>query len=1087
MPTNAATPLLMGCSIADLRKKLLAPHSPLQPWWQHFVRLSREDSVWFSPYTVLTALVTEDAADRARVRESFLRMVALRAEGEQSNEVQFHTHVISAPLARWAIFYDWIADEGYFTPAEDAAIRDMLLDYAHVFSLPSVTPRRLDFDNQSMANAFSAATIGYLLGVKRGDDARARRIFNTGAAFLQALLGIVPVGGYSPEGSTYHEQVVLPTTLLSSLLLEQALQIPIIDQGLPPTNRPIRQMLETSLRMIGPGGLLPAWDDYGFQHASIKSALAFLAKHTNNPAPLATIRAMGMWYRTAHPAWEIDDRLWTLIWWPSELDNGEAAVFTPWMEPQVGGALQDPTRKIRLFQYWDECGGVPSSGRSNVDPNAITLETEQSALLLDGNGRLDPPVIEYPDAAITAYIGERTIQTVKEYVESTWGGTMPREDAIRSAMGGSVGLSNSLVVDGESWYVPLAPRTGSGQALHALGALQAIRSDATSYYTDRYDVSRVTRSSMLVRGRYVLVSDRFIAATPHALTWQAFLRVDAEIKNGRVVQQTPEQVRCDFIPLQQGTLDLTPAPTYPKYPAEGRSIRLRHTVPAATDIRIDMAMAPRTVLALVADVTDGWTRDIAGNTDVVALDVAYLSDPETAQESPRSYRRTVTITPQAGKHYFLKIRNASHHLQVTVNDQPVAATTTQVQGIWKDSTTHMPWLFDITAALRTGENTIAFNAPWFHGETLRGPAELFVAEEPIPVQITRTGLDTFRVQWGTETDELVIEREGPAVWLGGDTDARYACLNTDGEVIAFDVTRLSLPGKVTLRAAAPCDINWTPERTAFARLTGAVQLEWATGSLALEAGGCIEVTYQGTSAYEITLDAPSVRQLVVNGTPNGFVGGPASPKVTVTLAPAGAPPATEITSASDVYALAEHCGVQAGARFIAALGSADWRVQMAAAEEIGRLGITDAVPALLALFAEGESEIPYPPLTHWWSWSKMLRGDDRLIGLDPTVPLPMGVKRWRVKCAVVTALGKLGDQRAAAPIAAALLRCDDFFPVGSQLAVALGRLGDKQYIPVLERHYNHAEISIRVHSRLSLALLKGEIDRRTFEAKTGIG
>ena len=84
---------------------------------------------------------------------------------------------------------------------------------------------------------------------------------------------------------------------------------------------------------------------------------------------------------------------------------------------------------------------------------------------------------------------------------------------------------------------------------------------------------------------------------------------------------------------------------------------------------------------------------------------------------------------------------------------------------------------------------------------------------------------------------------------------------------------------------------------------------------------------------------------------------------------------------------------------------------------------------------------------------------------------------------MITALGRIGDPRAVEPIEKALVRCDDFFPVTSQLAVALGRLGSSSSIPVLERHFHHAEINTRVHARLSLALLKGEIDRATFEAQ----
>lgn len=54
----AARPLLMNCTLAELRAKLKNPDSPLAPWWQHLLTLARQDPVWFSPYTVLAAAVT---------------------------------------------------------------------------------------------------------------------------------------------------------------------------------------------------------------------------------------------------------------------------------------------------------------------------------------------------------------------------------------------------------------------------------------------------------------------------------------------------------------------------------------------------------------------------------------------------------------------------------------------------------------------------------------------------------------------------------------------------------------------------------------------------------------------------------------------------------------------------------------------------------------------------------------------------------------------------------------------------------------------------------------------------------------------
>jgi HEAT repeat protein len=90
-----------------------------------------------------------------------------------------------------------------------------------------------------------------------------------------------------------------------------------------------------------------------------------------------------------------------------------------------------------------------------------------------------------------------------------------------------------------------------------------------------------------------------------------------------------------------------------------------------------------------------------------------------------------------------------------------------------------------------------------------------------------------------------------------------------------------------------------------------------------------------------------------------------------------------------------------------------------------------------------------------------------------------------VKRAVVCALGKLGDLRAVAPLEAAMIRCTDFFPVTSVLPIALARLGSPSSIPILERHTQHAELNTRLHARLGLALLKGEIDRATFEDRVG--
>ncbi|HOS42745.1 MAG TPA: hypothetical protein PK794_03555, partial [Armatimonadota bacterium] len=1065
MLTGTTNPLLMGCSLDDLRAKLTDPASPLAPWWQHFLTLARQEPRFCSPYAVLAGVVTDEPAYRAIARAALMRYVEQREEAESSNEAQYHTHVFAAPLGRWAIFYDWVADLGILSADEDARAREMLLSHAFIFPLQHLQSRLRSFDNQIMANAFGAAAVGYILGIKRGDDALARRLFTSGLSWLHELLGVLPAGGYSPEGSTYHEQVVQPLTTLSALLVEETTGQPVFTEGVAPANLPVLTLLDTSFKMIGPGALLPGWDAYGFQYPTIKCGLTYLARRTNDPRPLAAMRAHNMWYRHAHPAWEIDDRLWTLVWWPEWLDAEMPAVHEPWLIPEVAGSLQDDARKIRLYQYWDECGGVPSSGRSQVDPNAITLEAFHSPIILDGNGNPPREVLPLPVDDIAAYIGERTIETVQEYIFSAWGATISREQAAEKAMDGSVGIANALTFDGEGWYVPMAPRRGTGEALHAAGPLQVVRGNATAYYTDRYDVTRVTRASALVRGRYALVTDRVHSRTPHTLTWQAYLRPEAALADGRAVVHTPEQVHCDIIPLQAGALTLTPVEGYPTHPGEKRSVLLQHTVAAGSDVRLDVALLPQRRLAPIADLTDGWERDIAGRTDTVSLTDAYLTDPCDAQEARRVFTKTVMLAPGAAR-CFLEVPFAGGEFELRVNGRTIAPTT-RTRGTWEASVSCLPWYFDITPALRAGANEFVLSAPYFHGETACGPVTLFSEAAPPPAAVERTGADTFRVTVGDETDDLLLEREGGiAPWLDGETDARYALRAADGTLAAAAVTRLRL-GDLRVTCQSPTDLCWTPTELSLAGLVEAASIEvaWGDGKIFVEAGGCVAVTYTGARAYRLRLTVPRARPVVVNGQVVGTLGGPGRPEVVLDLAPAAAA-CDAPTTPSAVYALAERCGETAADRFIAALRGADWRVQLAAADVVGLLAIRDAVPALLDLFAEGEAELPYPELKKWWRSSKMLRNPKAEEGWDPDLPMPISVKRWRVKRAVITALGKIGDPRAVAPLEAALARCTDFFPVTSQLGVALGRLGSPSSIPILRRHTKHMEINTRAHATL---------------------
>jgi len=64
-----------------------------------------------------------------------------------------------------------------------------------------------------------------------------------------------------------------------------------------------------------------------------------------------------------------------------------------------------------------------------------------------------------------------------------------------------------------------------------------------------------------------------------------------------------------------------------------------------------------------------------------------------------------------------------------------------------------------------------------------------------------------------------------------------------------------------------------------------------------------------------------------------------------------------------------------------------------------------------------------------------------------------------------------------------MARGTEFFPALAQVPVALARLGSPGSIKVLEAQWDYGEINVRVHVRLALACLKGEIGRAEFEMR----
>lgn len=1107
--TSGEHPLFMLGSLDDLRHKLTRADAPLGPWWRHFCALAKHEAPVarsrhgvagpgaFAPYAVIAGLVTGEASYLDRVREAFLAIVASHRAIETGSVAQFHTHITAAVLARWAVYYDWVADLGLFNDSEKQRIAHTLSDLAYVFPMQQLEARAKGFDNQVLNNALGAAAVGYVFGVRRaheaGGGAVARRMLELGLGWLGDLFDDLPRGGYGCEGSTYQQVVIQSVVAWSTLLIEAITGEEVFDRRPAPDAASPRDVLDMGLKMIGPDGLLPAWDDYGYQPAVVKAPLALLARRTRDVAPLAVIHDADMWYRPVRAAWMLDDRLWTLVWWPDDVGDLPEATYRSWMSPPIGGALQGGPAKLRFFQYWDTCGAIAQAGRPHVDPSNITLEAFGSPILLDGQVAAHTCPVDLPADAVRTYLGEDTVASIAAYLRSawqahpdSWASEPTTDDALKFAVMGCIGQANALIVDGEGWYVPRRPCTGRGEALHDIGALKAVRSNATEHYADRYDVTEASRSSVLIAERYVITSDHFTARSPHEVTWQAYVRPGAVASDGCVTVTTAEQVRCDIVPLQAGALRLVEVEGYPVGLAEGRSTRIEHRPPAAAEHRIAVALLPQSTMAPVSDITDGWTCVLPSGEFTCSLNDAYLRDDGAQPGQARRFHRRFDLRPHAvdkARRTFLRMPAVSRDTVVELNGRTLAPTVAQPAFGDAGKAGRLASYFDITDALGSDrENTLVISAAYDQGQTILGPATIHSEMPPVSTRARRTGDARFAVTLGDKTDELLVDnRAGVVDFAAGRTDARYAAHLADGSLHVADVMRVDACAGVMMRSARPCDVSIAPGTLSLApgERGNRITLSCAAMSLTVECGACIDITCRADATCALMLHVGAGRPIFVNGAsvkPTRLD----DDRVSLTLPATKGTPADDPASATieSLHTAVRRGGPVAERAVVDALRGDDWRMQLAAADLAGEFSVTTAVDELLALLAASQAELPYPDIA-------VGDAEDRPGAVDAIAEL--AVKRWRVRRACVTALGRLGEQRAVQPLEHALGHIDDFFPVTSQIPLALGRLGAPSSCTVLRRFVDHAETNTRRNVRHALDLLEGRIDRATFERRVAVG
>jgi hypothetical protein len=1089
-------PLMMEDCPQDLQCKLQNAKGDLAKRRYHFLELARHDSEWFGYYQPLAYLITEDDIFRKLTRDMFMRFVDSVPEAELSQEAQYHTHVTSATLGRMAALYDWTVEMQLLNTLEQKAISSAILDHAHKFAMQQLHGRTVTgFDNQVMSHAFCCVAVGYVLGQKRGSDPLAQRMLGLGLAWLRELFSLIPKGAYSLEGSTYNEQVAVPVALWSTIIYEQITGQEIFFSGCPKGCPSIHSMLDMLCKSVGSGGLMPPWDSYGWQRFSVRMLLVYLAKRTGNPNPLRMIRDLNAWRILDHPAWECDDRMWSLTWWPEGLDDTAAPLYDAWLEPLTAGALQERKNRIRLFQFWDQTEGMPHCGRPEVNSNAIAFEAFGTPLLFDGVGKLDEKLLPKPVAAIREYADEIVAGLLRGATD---------EDSIsaaaKQAVSGSIGLSNSLVFDDEFWYAPKHPVHGNGLSLHSAGPLQVIISEASDYYRDRYDVRELRRISALVDGRYAVTLDQVRADSDHKVSWQVFAAPNTKVVEGGADAVTHDGVGLRIL-SENGVLPLLDsAPNFPSHCSWRGSTRVRFQGRTESGIyNRAFCMFPYESLKPITgkddELNNDWTLCVGGiKLNVPDLSEAVILDPCVSPDKPRIFTKTVQLKNVPQK-VFLRIPFASQSTVCRINGQEAPHIFSPPPERFERETgpsSGARHIFDLSGLLVPGSNKMELETSFFHGETLAGPIELLEPANEVPeIRFNKNGANAYQVlHEGKREDLLLLDNiSGETRFAGGLTDARHALLTASDELSLMRATRSTGIGGLTLQSIKPVDIALRTHHTGVVEVVwdkiqdgDSVVLQKDDVTLRLQTEGCLSASFDSKSGAKWILRVRSSdpRFILVNGEMRGWL----KPDLWIEESLSSETgESTDILPESSCYKFA---GASDEDALIKQVLKGPWAVSLAAVDALSLTGSKKAGLFLLEMLKNELAQQPDPRLTHWWRSSKMLHAPGKFTP-DTENDTDQARKQWRLRRALVHTLGCIGYRDAIPTLIGMLKNGKEYYTLSAQVPVALARLEAVESLSELEAQWHHPESNTMTAIRAAARYLRREIDRNTFEKIVGPG
>lgn len=1093
-------------SVPALRRKLKNSTGTLASMWRNIqaVPTAGGNGRFFAAFCHL-ATGKDEWAEMAlhAIDEDLEKYLA----GDLSLDIHFHTWCNAAPMARTAAAFDWIADSRAVSPKDRRRISEAMIDYCFKHPFNIAKSRTLAFDNQIGAMSFACTLIGYLFGVRRGRDARAQRMMAAGLMRFPDLVALSPRGGYSFEGSTYFCQIVAPMTTLYSALVEQITGEDVFDRRWLDTGTTVREILDLYSKLVGPSGLMPPWDHYGWMRCMSVMPMTYLASKTGDPRPIEVIESLELADEPAMIPWGADDKMWAAIWWPerevqsskfkvqkgakasrrSSILNFELCTlnspFTPWALSTIGGALVASDKPWRLFQAWDRSSHGIYVGRAQVNPNLITLDLWGSIFFTDGVPDHDLcRYFDFPPELFNDVLRPGELDAYAAYMR-TFNPKFSLPKFVQGFSYGTIAGSNSIVINGEKHYTPANDSEGRLVAFASLPNLQLVAAEVAPYYQPRYPIASMIRTSVLAHDDYFIVCDTIKTDGPSlSFGWQAFTSGKVTAEGADLTIETPERVSLNVIPLFDGAKPtLTDVPGYPRFPGLGSTLIEYHAQGA--EVSIPLLLAPRRGVTPVADLSDGWRiaavdhergeklglpGGVAGG-KTMRIDDAALAGARNRGDawvwSGRSFRVPGTAK---GRRVFLHLPSTVEGLCVWVNGQPVRARP-------QASTQHLndnmlPLVIDVTDALRRGDNALVLAGESIQGKLVNRGVELMIeapAANPINARPLGDGRFEITGDWGR--DELLLNPTGRVVATEDyETDARTLLVQGKAAFAALRVTRLRF-GLFEFISDRPLDVSFADGRVTLGDLSGPERFELSGDGwrLGVQSRGVIDIDLSGAQRPTFTAALDNARPVFCNGTLIDAGWSEPVRRIVVTprdslrvgrADPAAPPYVKRMTRLATLAGKGDAAAVKA---LIKALDDVDWKVQQFAAELLGRIGARAATGPLLALLARESAEVIYSTPTVWWSeaiTSYKEKGAAWLAGRGSSAD---GAKRHRVKTAVIEALGRLRAKQAVPALSAILGDDREFYPVHSLAAQALGRIGDAAALPALEKMAQAPEVNTK--------------------------